>query len=93
MHNRTSSNHARAKHLVEEYAAKVVAVGEHVRLARQVGAARVHQVDARQAARRRNLLQPQVLLRSFEGSVEQKNEQLKMGGFTSSCRVLVLACG
>jgi hypothetical protein len=54
-------------HLVEEDAPKVLAVWEHVRLARQVGAAGVHKVDAGQAAGRGDLLQSQVLLRGGGG--------------------------
>mmetsp|Transcript_36375 Transcript_36375/g.91400 ORF Transcript_36375/g.91400 Transcript_36375/m.91400 type:complete len:593 (-) Transcript_36375:82-1860(-) len=48
--------------LVVEDAAKVVAVREHLRLAREVGAARINHIDARQMALLSNLLQPQVLL-------------------------------
>jgi hypothetical protein len=48
--------------LVVEDAAEVLAVREHVVLVRQVGAARVHQVDARQAVLHRDLLRAQVLL-------------------------------
>ena len=48
--------------LVEEDAAEVIAVGENFVLVRQVGAAAVHQVDARQAVLLRDLLRPQVLL-------------------------------
>ena len=48
--------------LVVEDAAEVVAVGEHVVLVRQVGAAGVHQVDAGQAVLLRDLLRAQVLL-------------------------------
>ena len=55
------------RRLVEEDAAEVVAVGEDVRLARQVRAAAVHKVHARQAAGLRDLLQPQVLLRTQHG--------------------------
>jgi hypothetical protein len=63
-HTRTRM-HARARaHLVEEDAPKVVPVGEHVCLAREVGAARVDQVQAGQAAGLGHLLQPQVLLRA-----------------------------
>ena len=50
--------------LVVEDAAEVVAVWEHVRLAWEIGAPRVHKVDARQPAGSCHLLQPQVLLRS-----------------------------
>ena len=50
--------------LVVEDAAEVVAVREHVGLPRQVGAAAVHKVHARQPAALRDLLQPQVLLRA-----------------------------
>ena len=49
--------------LVVEDAAKVVPVREHLGLSWQVGAAAVHQVQARQLALRRHLLQPQVFLR------------------------------
>ena len=48
--------------LIEKDAAKVVAVGKHVGLIRQVGAARVDEVDARQAVLRGDLLRAQVLL-------------------------------
>ncbi len=48
--------------LVEEDAAEVLAVGEDFVLARQVGAARVHQVDARQAVLLGDGLGAQVLL-------------------------------
>ena len=47
---------------VEEDAPEVLAVGEHVVLVGQVRAARVHQVDARQAVLQRHLLRTQVLL-------------------------------
>ena len=49
--------------LVEEDAAEVVAVGEDFGLARQVGAATVDEVEARQPVLRRHLLRAQVLLR------------------------------
>src|SRR3546814_11449975 len=45
-----------------DLAAEVVAVGKHFILLRQVGAARVHQVHARQAVLRGDLLRPQVFL-------------------------------
>ncbi len=48
--------------LVEEDAAEVLAVGEDLVLVRQVGAAGVDQVDARQAVLLRDLLRAQVLL-------------------------------
>ncbi len=48
--------------LVEEDAAEVLAIGKHVVLVRQIGPARVHQVDARQAILLRDLLRAQVLL-------------------------------
>ena len=48
--------------LVVEDAAKVVAVGEHLVLVGQVGAARIHQVDAGQVVLHGNFLCPQVLL-------------------------------
>ena len=48
--------------LVEEDAAEVFAVGKDVVLARQEGAARVDQVDARQPVLHRDLLRAQVLL-------------------------------
>ena len=48
--------------LVEEDAAEVVAVREHVRLQRQERAAGVDEVDARQPVLRRDLLRAQVLL-------------------------------
>ena len=48
--------------LVEEDPAEVLAVGEDLVLARQVGAARVHQVDAWQAVLQGDGLGPQVLL-------------------------------
>ncbi len=51
--------HAR---LVEEDAAEVLAVGEHVGLQRQEGASGVDQVDAGQAILERDLLSAQVLL-------------------------------
>ena len=54
-----SRGHAR---LVEEDAAEVVPVGEHLVLEREERAARVHQVDAREAVLRRHLLRAQVLL-------------------------------
>ena len=52
----------RHRRLVVEDAAEVVAVGEHVDLVRQVGAARVDEVDARQPVLAGDLLRPQVLL-------------------------------
>ena len=48
--------------LIEEDAAEVVAVGEDLGLVRQVGPARVHQIDARQAVLLGYLLGAQVLL-------------------------------
>jgi hypothetical protein len=48
--------------LVVEDAAEVVAVGEHLVLGRQVGAAGIDEVDAGQAVLRRDLLRAQVLL-------------------------------
>ena len=48
--------------LVVEDPAEVVAVGEHVLPARQVGAARIHQVHARQAVLPRDFLGADVLL-------------------------------
>ena len=51
--------HAR---LVEEDAAEVIAVGEDLGLQRQKRAARIDQVDARQAVLERDLLRAQVLL-------------------------------
>ena len=48
--------------LVEEDAAEMVAVRKHLVLVRQVGAARVDQVDARQAVLLRDLLRAQMLL-------------------------------
>ena len=51
--------HAR---LVEEDAAEVLAIGEHLRLQRQEGAARVHEVHAGQTVLERHLLRAQVLL-------------------------------
>jgi hypothetical protein len=48
--------------LVVEDAAEVVAVGKDLVLGRQVGAARIDQVDAGQAVLRRDLLRAQVLL-------------------------------
>jgi hypothetical protein len=48
--------------LVEEDAAEVLAVGEHLVLVRQVGAATVDEVDAGQAVLLRDLLRAQVLL-------------------------------
>ena len=48
--------------LVEEDAAEMVAVGEHLGLVRQVGAAAVDQIDARQAVRLGDLLRAQMLL-------------------------------
>ena len=48
--------------LVEEDAAEVVAVGEHLGLVRQVRPAAVDQIDARQAVLQRDLLRAQVLL-------------------------------
>jgi hypothetical protein len=55
---------ARSRHLrlVVEDAAEVVAVGEHLGLQRQERAARVDQVDARQAVLERDLLRAHVLL-------------------------------
>ena len=47
---------------VEEDAAEMLAIGKHVVLVGQVGAARIDQVDARQAVLRRDLLRAQVLL-------------------------------
>ena len=49
-------------HLIVEDASKVVAVGEHLRLPRQVGAPAVDEIEAGQPALLRDLLQPQVLL-------------------------------
>ena len=51
--------HAR---LVEEDAAEVVPVGEHLGLQRQEGAARIDQIDAGQPVLERDLLRAQVLL-------------------------------
>ena len=48
--------------LVVEDAAEMVAVGEHLVLVRQVGAAAVHQVDAGQPVLQRDLLRAEVLL-------------------------------
>ena len=48
--------------LVVEDAAEVLAVGEDLGLQRQEGAARVDEVDARQAVVERDLLRPEVLL-------------------------------
>ena len=48
--------------LIEEDPPEVVAVGEDLRLMRQVRTAGVHQIDARQAVLLRNLLRAQVLL-------------------------------
>ncbi|MNQ61240.1 hypothetical protein D3C85_755520 [compost metagenome] len=48
--------------LVVEDAAEVFAVGEHFVLLRQVGAARIHQVDAGQMVLRGDLLRAQMLL-------------------------------
>jgi hypothetical protein len=50
------------RRLVEEDAPEMVAVGEDLVLARQEGATGVHQVDARQAVLRGDLLGAQVLL-------------------------------
>ena len=50
------------RRLVEEDAAEVLAVGEHLVLRGQEGAARVDEVDAGQAVVQRHLLRPQVLL-------------------------------
>jgi hypothetical protein len=48
--------------LVVEDPAEVIAVREHLVLQRQEGAARIHQVDARQVVLERHLLRAQVLL-------------------------------
>ncbi len=48
--------------LVVEDAAEMVAVGENLRLVRQVRAAAIHQIDARQPVLPRDLLRAQVLL-------------------------------
>ena len=48
--------------LIEEDPAEVVAVGEHLVLVRQVGAAAVHQIDAGKVVLLGDLLRPQVLL-------------------------------
>ena len=52
----------RHRRLVVEDAAEVIAVGKHVDLVRQVGAARVDEVDAGQAVLARDVLRAQVLL-------------------------------
>ena len=52
----------RHRRLVEEDAAEALAVGEDLVLHRQVGAARVDQVDPGQPGRQRHLLRPQVPL-------------------------------
>ena len=63
-HHHGDLGDARGRHarLVVEDAAEMVAVGEHLGLERQIGAARVGQVDARQVVLRRHLLRAQVLL-------------------------------
>jgi hypothetical protein len=48
--------------LIVEDAAEMVAVGEHLRLVRQISPARVHQVHARQPVLQRDLLRAQMLL-------------------------------
>ena len=53
--------------LVVEDAAEVLAVGKHVVLVGQVGAAAVDQVDARQAVLLRDLLRAQVLFLTVSG--------------------------
>ena len=52
----------RHRRLVVEDAAEMVAVGEHIGLVRQVRAARIDEVDARQPVLARDLLRAQVLL-------------------------------
>ena len=63
-HHHRHLRDARGRHvgLVEEDAAEVLAIGKHLVLRRQVGAARIHQVDAGQAVLRGDLLRAQVLL-------------------------------
>ncbi len=63
-HHHRDLGDARGRHarLVVEDAAEVVAVGEHLGLERQVGAAGVGQVDAGEVVLRRHLLRAQVLL-------------------------------
>ncbi len=63
-HHHRDLGDARGRHvgLVVEDAAEMVAVREHLVLARQVRAAGIHQVDARQPVLERNLLRAQVLL-------------------------------
>ena len=50
------------RRLVVEDAAEVLAVGEHLGVLRQVGAAGVDEIDARQPVLARDLLRAQVLL-------------------------------
>ncbi len=73
----------RHRRLVEEDAAEVLAVGEDLVLHRQVGAARVDQVDAGQPVLQRHLLRPQVLLHrhrvvgaAFDGGVVGDDDDL-----------------
>ena len=54
-----ADGHAR---LIEEDAAEMLAVREHLGLVGQIGAAGIDQIDARQTVLRRDLLRPQVLL-------------------------------
>ena len=54
--------HRRHIGLVVEDAAEVVLVGKHLGPLRQVGAARIDQIDARQAVLDRDLLRPEMLL-------------------------------
>ncbi len=63
-HHHCNLRNAQRAHvgLVEEDPPEVLAVGEHFVLAWQVGAARVHQVDARQAVLQGDGLRTQVLL-------------------------------
>ena len=63
-HDAGDLSDARRAHLrlVEEDAAEMVAVGKHLGLVRQVGAAGIHQIDAGQTVLQGDLLGPQVLL-------------------------------
>ena len=63
-HDRSDLRDALRGHsrLVEEDAAEMIAIGEHLRLERQVRAAGIDQVDAGQAVLQRNLLRAHVLL-------------------------------
>ena len=63
-HDRGDLRDALGRHLrlIEEDAAEMLAVGKHLVLVRQVGAAGIDQIEAGQSARARDLLRAQMLL-------------------------------